>query len=102
MGDSCHVVEGMTVDKFMADYRLSRIDILKVDIEGAEREVFNDTSAWIGRVNSVIIELHERMKVGCNRSFYRGSEGSDHEWLQGENVYLSRGDYLRPRPAQPA
>ena len=66
MGDTCHVVEGMTVDKFMADYRLSRIDILKVDIEGAEREVFNDTSAWIGRVNSVIIELHERMKVGCN------------------------------------
>jgi FkbM family methyltransferase len=102
LGVAGHVVEGVTVDKIMADYGLSWIDILKVDIEGAEREVFSDTSAWIGNVNSVIIELHERMKVGCNRSFYRGSVGFDHEWQQGEKVYLSRGDYLTPRVALPS
>ena len=87
----CHTVMGMTIDKIMKDYSLAKIDILKVDIEGAEKEVFSETSSWIEKVDSIIIELHERMKVGCNRSFYCGSNGFENEWIQGENVYLSRG-----------
>ncbi|HEY4339702.1 MAG TPA: FkbM family methyltransferase [Steroidobacteraceae bacterium] len=93
-GRTCHAVAAMTVDKIMADHNLKKVDILKIDIEGAEREVFSDTSSWIDRVNSVIIELHERMKAGCNRSFYCGSNGFDREWQQGENVFLSRANYL--------
>lgn len=91
---ACHKVPGMTVDRIMADHGLERIDILKIDIEGAEREVFRDSSSWIGKVDALIVELHERMKSGCNRSFYNGSNGFDAEWTQGENVYLTRSDHL--------
>ena len=45
----------ITVDRLMSDYDIDRIDILKVDIEGAEKEVFADTSAWIDRVGSIIV-----------------------------------------------
>lgn len=96
-GEICHTVAAMTVDKIMKDYDLEKIDILKLDIEGAEKEVFGDTSAWINRVDVLIVELHERMKAGCYRSFYCGSNGFDNEWKQGENVYLSRGDCLTKR-----
>lgn len=89
-GNDCHAVSAITVDKIISDYKIERIDVLKIDIEGAEREVFSDTSSWIDKVDSIIIELHERMKRGCNRSFYQGSNGFDDEWLQGENIYLSR------------
>lgn len=89
-----HRVQAMTVDRILAQFGLDRVDILKIDIEGAEKEVFSDTSAWIDRVDSMIVELHERMKTGCNRSFYLGSGGFDQEWMQGENVYLSRNGYL--------
>jgi FkbM family methyltransferase len=89
-GAPCHTVAAVTVDGLMRIYNLEKIDILKIDIEGAEREVFDNTSPWIDKVNSIIIELHERMKVGCNRSFYCGSHGFDREWQRGENVYLSR------------
>ena len=89
----CHTVKALTVDRIIEDYGLKRVNILKVDIEGAEKEVFSDTSAWIGSVDSIIVELHERMKPGCNRSFYLGSNGFDHEWSQGENVYLSRNNF---------
>ena len=89
----CHTVKALTVDRIIEDYGLKRVNILKVDIEGAEKEVFSDTSAWIGSVDSIIVELHERMKPGCNRSFYLGSNGFDHEWHQGENVYLSRSSF---------
>ena len=47
-------------------------------------------SSWIDKVDTVIIELHERVKSGCNRSFYKGTTGFDDEWMQGENVYLTR------------
>jgi FkbM family methyltransferase len=96
-GTTCHTVMAMTIDKLMKDYSLTKIDILKVDIEGAEREVFSDTSSWIEKIDSIIIELHERFKAGCNLSFYCGSNGFDNQWAQGENVYLSRGNYLTRR-----
>jgi FkbM family methyltransferase len=96
-GDLCHQIQGNTVDRLMQDYDLQRIDILKIDIEGAEREVFNDSSSWVENVDAMIVELHERMKSGCNRSFYNGSNGFDNEWHQGENVYLSRKKCLTRR-----
>lgn len=39
----------------------------------------------------------KRMKPGCNRTFYCGSNGFDNEWLQGENIYLSRGSSMTRR-----
>jgi FkbM family methyltransferase len=91
-----HTVRGLTVDALMAEYGLDGIDLLKIDIEGAEREVFEDTSAWIGRVRSLIVELHEHYKPGCNRSFQAGSPGFDSRWERGENIFLARGEYLAP------
>ena len=89
-----HRVQGMTIDRIMRDFKFERIDILKVDIEGAEREVFSDTTAWIDKVDGIIVELHEHMKKGCEQSFEQGARGFKHRWLQGENVYLTRGKYI--------
>lgn len=93
-GASRHMVRAMTVDRILEEHGFDRIDILKIDIEGAEKEVFADSGKWISKVDSIIIELHERLKPGCNRSFYKGSEGFDDEWKLGENVYLSRAGFL--------
>jgi len=93
-GNICYATQAITIDKIMQIFDLEKIDILKIDIEGAEKEVFSDSSSWIERVESIIIELHDHMKIGCNRSFYNNSNGFVDEWRQGENVYLSRGNYL--------
>jgi hypothetical protein len=42
----------------MAMCRIDRIDILKVNIEGAEREMFADAPDWLSKVGCVLIELH--------------------------------------------
>lgn len=89
-GEVVHEVQARTLDRIMADHGIDHVDILKVDIEGAEREVFGDPSAWLGKVDALIVELHERLKSGCNRSFYNGTAGFDREWWQGEKVYLAR------------
>lgn len=100
-GRLVHSVPGMTVDSLMAAQGLDHIDIVKMDIEGAEREIFAHCSDWLDKVDALIVELHERMKPGCNRSFYGGTAGFAHEWWQGENVYLARSEacLLPPAPA---
>jgi hypothetical protein len=89
-GEILHETHGITVDTIMKEQYVEHIDILKMDIEGAEREVFSDPSSWIEKVDALIVELHERMKSGCNRNFYSNTNEFDDEWLQGENVYLTR------------
>jgi FkbM family methyltransferase len=92
LGEILHEVEGMTVDTIMKEQGIEQIDILKIDIEGAEREVFRDPSSWLRKVDTLIVELHERMKSGCNRSFYNSTNSFDDEWFQGENIYLTRSE----------
>jgi FkbM family methyltransferase len=89
-GDILHAVPGMTVERVMREHGMAHLDILKIDIEGAEREVFRDPSPWLERVDALIVELHEHMKPGCERSFYEATAGFGKEWHQGENVYLAR------------
>lgn len=90
-------VPAVTIDAIMRDCALDHIDILKVDIEGAEREVFGHCAAWIDRVTAIIVELHERLKPGCELSFAAAAAGFQTRWEQGENVYVARDGYLIQR-----
>jgi FkbM family methyltransferase len=84
------LVRGITVDKLMKDNCIDFIDLLKVDIEGAEREVFDDASAWIDRVGAIAIELHDRFKAGCSRSVLAAAKDFGLECQRGETNFLSR------------
>ena len=43
----------------MQECGLKSIDLLKVDIEVVERQVFSDTKEWLRIVKAIIIELHD-------------------------------------------
>ena len=44
------------------------------------------------KVDALIVELHERVKPGCERSFYNATKGFDDVWMQGKNVYVTRSE----------
>ena len=87
-GYSC--VRALTLDSIMREYQIPHIDILKIDIEGAEFEVFNASSHWIGSVDTIIAELHDRLKPGCEQSFATATSEFTRRWRQGENVYVAK------------
>lgn len=89
-GEVIGKVRATTIDKLMRDRGIDRIDILKIDIEGAEREVFEDASAWIDKVDLLVVELHDRIKPGCGESVVAAAAGFDHRWTQGENLCFGR------------
>jgi len=80
----------VTISDLMSEYGLTRIDLLKVDIEGAEKELFAASSEWIDKVDAIAIELHDRFKRGCSQAFYNATASFPHEVHKGELVFLFR------------
>jgi FkbM family methyltransferase len=51
-------VEGFTMDEILLISKLPTVDLLKVDIEGAEVELFRNDISWLSRVRAIAIEFH--------------------------------------------
>lgn len=64
-------IEGISVHALMQEHNLHHIDILKIDIEGSEKEVFGEGyDSWLPKTKCLVIELHDRMKPGCSASVF--------------------------------
>ena len=51
---------------------LTEIDILKLDIEGAEYEVFSrNYESWIHRVEVIIVECADKDRPGTTQAMFR-------------------------------
>jgi FkbM family methyltransferase len=59
-GDS---LPGRTVADILQTHAIDELDLLKCDIEGAEREVFSACAAWIGRVRCMVVEVHDDLTI---------------------------------------
>jgi FkbM family methyltransferase len=60
--------QAITLQKLIEQYHITSIDILKIDIEGSEKEVFTGDTRWLGLTKCLVIELHDRMKPGCTEA----------------------------------
>lgn len=56
-------IPGMTMDTIIRLSGFSRVDILKVDIEGAEEKLFRGDTSWLDQVGAVAIEFHGDARV---------------------------------------
>lgn len=64
-------VEAISVTSILQQFNREEIDILKMDIEGSEREVFtSDYAGWLPNVKTILIELHDSMRYGCSTAFF--------------------------------
>ena len=52
------VVRGINMEQLLDEYSIGTIDILKIDIEGAESFLFSRECSWLTRVNNILIEIH--------------------------------------------
>jgi FkbM family methyltransferase len=83
-GHRLGVVRAVTVDELLDELGLERADLLKLDIEGAETEVFAPPAAWTSRVGAVIVETHDRLAPGCSEAVQKGARLFTHRFQQGE------------------
>ncbi len=79
-------VPGLTIDSIMRDAGEKKVDLLKIDIEGAEREVMEKSGGWIDSVGVLMIELHDDIKPGCSMAFYEATRGFSNDVIKGETI----------------
>jgi hypothetical protein len=83
-------LSSVTIPELLARIPSGRINLLKIDIEGAERELFQaNAGEWLSKVDVLVIELHDRFKQGCSKAFYSAICNRDfHQEQVGENIYI--------------
>nr|VFJ63656.1 MAG: methyltransferase, FkbM family [Candidatus Kentron sp. FW]VFJ66391.1 MAG: methyltransferase, FkbM family [Candidatus Kentron sp. FW] len=89
--DKKEKIPAITVGDIIRKFHIDRINILKMDIEGAEREVLGNSKSWIDMVDSIIVESHESWLPGCDEVIDAISPYFSRRWQQGENIYLDNG-----------
>lgn len=93
-GNNPNKITAITIDKIIELYNIDKIDILKIDIEGSEKEVF-ENSNWLDRVDILIIELHDRMKKGCSQSVLNSVMKFDFSLqINGENLIFIKNKLI--------
>ena len=93
------VVPAVTMEVLLDRFQLSRIDLLKIDIEGAEDKLFSAPTAWLEKVNTILIEVHSEEAIGPIRSrmmengfHWQAWEGRRMRWGRpagGGSLYLA-------------
>jgi FkbM family methyltransferase len=74
-------VKNFTVPDLINEY--GKIGILKLDIEGAEKSLFDEVKE-LKDIDAVFVELHDSIVEGCTGSFEKFSEGRQIKKDKGE------------------
>lgn len=61
-------VTPVTIPDLIAMSSFGRVSILKVDIEGAELNLFQSAAEWLNLIDNIVIELHGKE---CSDTFFR-------------------------------
>ncbi|MGD0842702.1 MAG: FkbM family methyltransferase [Candidatus Acidiferrales bacterium] len=83
-------VPAVTVGSVMNRYGIEFIDILKLDIEGAEKEVLEGSTEWIDKVGVISVETHDRFKPGCTQALERATGHFPFRYSNGEVESFAR------------
>lgn len=85
-------IEGVTIQELVSEYKFQRIDLLKIDIEGAEQELFSENyDSWLSITSCIAIELHEFLREGSSKNFYKAIAPYHFSFSSnGENLICKR------------
>lgn len=60
-------IESITLDEILKEKQWETIDLLKIDIEGAEKDLFESNyENWLPKTKVIMIETHDRMIEKCS------------------------------------
>jgi len=85
-------IEAIGVEELLDESGIQTLDLLKMDIEGGERDVFTlAPERWLHRVRMIMVELHDRYRPGCSAALERVIRAGHYRVTRsGEYHLLSR------------
>ena len=88
-----------SLDSLIAKYlKEGYVDILKLDVEGAELSIFHGAKRWIQNIGALIVETHYFLRPGCTRAFFECTEGFVDVYIDGEKFLCYNNAYVAESP----
>ena len=86
--ENSNTIAAISINEIMSKFNLQHIDILKIDIEGSEKELFLENfENWLSKTKILIIELHDGLNSGASKSFFSAISGYEFYMLRkNENL----------------
>lgn len=91
--DAPDALPAISIESILRSQGWETIDILKLDIEGSEKEVFEaGYEYWLPRTKAIIIELHDHMRAGASKALFNAIGKYDFSFnMQHENlIFINR------------
>jgi FkbM family methyltransferase len=90
-------IQSISIGGLMAQHGLSKIDLLKLDVEGAEEAIFESGyECWLPRTKVIVIELHEYVCAGSSAAFWRAIRRYPYSNTNvGGNMCLLNREFIR-------
>ncbi len=86
------VIESVSISQIFEENNIEVLDILKIDIETSEKEIFSKSfESWIGKVKVFVIEFHDWLEKGTASPFFKAITKNIEEfsfYIRGENVII--------------
>jgi len=84
-----------SITSILKKYNQQQLDILKLDVEGSELEIFTcGYEEWLPNTRLLIIETHDRFRPGCTEAVLKAvSKYNFSRQEKGENIFFANKDY---------
>jgi len=79
-----------SINQIIKNYGLNKIDVVKIDIEGGEKILFQKNLDWLKITDKLIIELHDHYVDGCSTNLIKALSQYELKlkWM-GENLIIT-------------
>lgn len=81
-------IPALTFSQIIADAGAEVIDVLKLDVEGSEKVLFEHGSEWLRKVRLMIMELHDGYTPGCSEALFKAIEGRKYRHSRVKEIDL--------------
>jgi FkbM family methyltransferase len=99
-GVGAHEIKAYTIKEIMEIMGVGFIDILKMDVEGTEKELFEvGYDDWLPHTKVLLCETHDRYKMGTSHAVFNAVGKYDFSLeLSGENLILYNNKLVTAYP----
>ena len=89
-------IDALCIDTLLLKYNIDCIDVLKLDIESSEKQLFSQNyQNWLPKVKLIIIEFHDGFEKGCSKTFFEAINKTFNDYslsIRGENIVIRNND----------
>jgi FkbM family methyltransferase len=72
-------IKTSTINGIMEQNSIEIIDIIKIDVEGAEKCIFSNNIEWVKKSKIIIVETHDRYFPDCSKTVFKAFEDINYE-----------------------